>query len=277
MLMNLKIGYRGGSMNEIVVYAGEYKLSPGIKVFVKSAKENCPKAKIVVLYKDIGTDLLEFLKGESNVRLFSVEDQLKNYNIDYSLSPYTLKVICFYLFTKYFSQADNLYLCDFTDIWFTGDIFKHTPDKCTVFGEGELIQNCQTNSTWINICYNQDIYNLLKKYEIINGGSILGRKNLCLDLLCEMISESTNIISRIGNYQNIDQAILNKVVYFDRNRFEVDGFINEDLGFPRVINLAHGKKYHPGAQLENIKNYAYVIHQYDVNKDLMQELYAKYQ
>jgi hypothetical protein len=88
-----------------------------------------------------------------------------------------------------------------------------------------------------------------------------------------MCADMTQIISRIGNYPNIDQASLNKVVRFDAFRYNI-------LNNFEIFNLAHfGKSVVEIASDNKIKiddKEPYVIHQYDVIKKLETYLYGAY-
>jgi hypothetical protein len=253
-------------MNEVITYGQNYGLTKGIKIFAKSSKR--VDATTTVLGLNLKDDAIQFLK-DNGFNYVDVKPLAEKHGVNLSLSPYTLKVILFYLYVKNVSTADNVFLCDFTDIFFQKNIFIEKRNKATVFTEGELIGNCPTNSTWINLCYNQDIFGLLKNKEIINGGAILGPRNKCVDLLKEMCLDSSVVIAKIGNYQNIDQAILNKVVYFDAPTYEI-------CGPSFVLNMAHHDKKTP-IRVESdyinthIKAYGSipaVVHQYDVNKEI---------
>lgn len=258
-------------MNEIVTYGQAYKLSPGIKTFVKSSKRFCNT--LTVISSGLTDDLTTFLQ-ENNVNLIDANDIAKKYNIQTNISPYTLKVIYFYLYCKHYCTASRVYLCDFTDVFIQKNVFDIVTNfKPYVSSENEYISNCQTNTTWIKLCYNLDIYNLISKYQIINGGSILGYRQNVVDLLDEMCKDMTQIISRIGNYQNIDQASLNKTVYFDQQRYNI-------LRNFEIANLAHFPNADVDTKLDLIKinnKEPYVIHQFDVIKSLENFLYVKHQ
>lgn len=259
-------------MNEIVTFGQGYRLVNGIKVFVKSAKTFCNK--LTVLSSNLSKDLIEFLH-ENNVNVVEVSELNKKYNVDNTLSPYTLKVIYFYLYAKHYCTSSNLYMCDFTDVYIQRDIFEciKQTDTTYVCSENKPISTCQTNTTWIKLCYNLDILNLLNDKEILNGGSILGNRLSVVATLKEMCVDMTHIISRIGNYPNIDQASLNKVVYFDKNRFNV-------LNKMEIFNLAHSSSALWASQDDNTikinEVVPYVIHQYDVIKSLESFLYEKF-
>lgn len=258
-------------MNEIITFGQGYKLSSGIKVFVQSAKKVCNHVTIICsgLTKEL-TDYLNF----HGVHTIDAKELAQKHNVHTNISPYTLKVIYFYLYTKHYSSATNVYLCDFTDIFFQKNPFNLIQNiKPYVTSENHYICNCETNTTWIKLCYNNDIYNLLKKYQIINGGSILGNRETVVDLLKEMCSDMTQIISRIGNYQNIDQASLNKVIYFDKYRYNI-------LNNFEIMNMAHFGNAKVDTQNDLIalnNNIPYIIHQYDVIKNLESELYVRHQ
>ena len=206
--------------------------------------------------------MIFFLQNE-DVNVVRGSDLSEKYKVSQSISPYTLKTIFFYLYTKHVTKSDQVYLCDFTDIFIQRSPFELIKtDKVYVTSENYPIVKCDTNTTWINICYNSDIYNLLKDKEILNGGNILGIRESCVDLLHEMTLDTADVMSRIGNYTNIDQAILNKVVYFDKFRYNI-------LRNKEIINLAYS------STMTDFST-TYVIHQYDVNKQLEALLYGKY-
>jgi hypothetical protein len=264
--------------NEIITFGKGYQMNKGIEVFVQSAKNHYRNISILDISN--ASDTIDYLYGE-DVAAVDGRTITEKYNVDLTLSPYTLKVIMFYLYLKHHSVADNVYMTDFTDVLFQGDIFEDmVEDKVTLFSEENIIGKCQTNSTWVKVCYNQDILGLLKDKPILNGGCILGKRELVINLLKEMCIESTNIISRIGNYQNIDQAILNKVVHFDYNRYHIDN--------SKVANLAQKMNRDKHVKIEkgvfgferNFKSrdveIPKIIHQYDVNKQLEKEIYATY-
>ena len=247
-------------MKEIIAFGAGYDVSDGIKVFVKSAKKHCDKLTVITL--NVKDELIFFLQNE-DVNVVRGSDLSEKYKVSQSISPYTLKTIFFYLYTKHVTKSDQVYLCDFTDIFIQRSPFELIKtDKVYVTSENYPIVKCDTNTTWINICYNSDIYNLLKDKEILNGGNILGIRESCVDLLHEMTLDTTDVMSRIGNYTNIDQAILNKVVYFDIYRYII-------LKDNEIVNLAYSSTMTDFSK-------TYIIHQYDVNKQLESLLYGKY-
>lgn len=256
-------------MNEIITYGRYYDLNLGIKTFVSSAKKI--NSNVTVISDNLSTDVLNYL-SKNQVNVIDANELSKKYNIQTTLSPYTLKVIYFYLYIKNICSATNVYLCDFTDIFFQKDPFSLIQtNKCYVTSENNKIEKCSTNTTWINICYNQDIYNLLKHNEILNGGNIFGQKEACIVCLKEMCSDMTQIISRIGNYPNIDQASLNKVVYFDRARYEI-------LNKLEIANLAHHGNcqfnFSADKQITIYNTAPFVLHQYDVVKQIQHIIHA---
>ena len=265
-------------MNEIITFGKGYSLNNGIKTFVQSAKRHYEN--ITVIDTENNTDAVAYLKKH---KIDTPDGSVisRTHNVMNTLSPYTLKVILFYLYCRDYSKADNVYLTDFTDVYFQGNIFDSLVDgKVSVFSEENTIGTCPTNTAWVNICYNTDILSLLKDKPILNGGCILGNRLLVIELLKEMCIECTNIISRIGNYQNIDQAILNKVVHFDHARY----FINDKS----VANMAQKKNKYYGWVGGNIVGFSrmmrehksdipIILHQYDVNKQLEKEIYANCQ
>jgi hypothetical protein len=255
-------------VNEIITYGQGYKLSPGIRTFIKSAKNHC--RTLTLISSGLTKELIAFLE-DNNVNIIDAQQLADKYNIQTSLSPYTLKVIYFYLYCKHYSTSSKVYLCDLTDVYIQKSPFDLiTNNKPYVASENFNISSCATNATWLTLCYNTDIYNLVKKYEIINGGSILGNIESVTNLLKEMCADMTYVISRIGNYQNIDQAVLNKIIYFDQHRYNI-------LKNFEIANLAHFEKADVDLTNSLIKvnnEEPCVIHQYDVIKSLENYLYV---
>lgn len=257
-------------MNEIITFGQGYKLSPGIKTFIRSAKKVCNT--VTVICTDLAEDVISFL-NEHEVKIVDGKELAEKYNVKTTLSPYTLKMIYFYLYCKHVCNAENVYLCDFTDLCFQKNPFELIKNgKPYITSENSIIGKCQTNSVWLVHCYNQDLYSIVAKYEILNGGNIFGKKNSVVDLLKEMCHDMTLIISRIGNYQNIDQACLIKTVYFDRLRYNI-------LNNYEIFNLANNTKAIYEQAKSTIKlngKVPYVIHQYDAIKLLEKHLFETY-
>lgn len=258
-------------MNEIITFGKGYNLNPGIKVFIKSAKRICEN--VTILSSNLGEDIKNFATN-SGASFFDLSGLTEKYNVDSTISPYTLKVIYFYLYCKYMSKADNVYVCDFTDTFFQKNVFDLVvTDKPYVTTENFYIKDCPTNQTWLNVCYNSDILNLLKKYEIINGvGNVFGNRLAVVDLLKELCNDISQIMSKVGSYPTIDQACLNKVVRFDFYRYNV-------LNNFSIFNLAHFGNSSVDLNQKHIKiadKEPYVIHQYDVIKSLEAFLYEQF-
>lgn len=256
--------------NEIITFGTNYNLVPGIKVLIKSAKRICNNLTVIDL--NLNGDVKKYMQKE-NVNIFDANYFLLKNGVDPNLSPYTLKVIFFYLYCKHISTANNVYMTDFADVLFQSnpfDIIKN--DKPYVIGENALIKNCKVNSDWINICFNYDIYNILKNKEILNGGMYLGKREAIVFLLNQMTVELQQIISRIGNYSIPDQAALNKLVYFDQHRYNI-------LTGVELFNMAHfsNESFKKVEGLYSFKNVvSKVIHQYKANKILEAEIYNQF-
>ena len=258
-------------MNEIITFGTKYNLVPGIKVLIKSAKQVCTNVTVIDLNLDL--EVKQFL-CDQNINVFDANYFLEKHSVDSNLSPYTLKVIFFYLYCKHISTADKVYMADFTDVLFQSNPFDVIDsDKPYVISENALIKNCQVNTDWMHICFNADVFKLLQDKEIVNGGMYLGTRHAMIFLLQQMTVELQQIISRIGNYLIPDQAALNKLVYFDKHRYNILSGLN-------LFNMAHFSK-EPFQQTSDNK-YIFnkvvpkVIHQYKANKTLENQIYAKY-
>ncbi len=257
---------------EIVTFGMNYSMNDGIRVFCESALKNADK--VTVIGTNLQPDVIQYLK-ERGVFYEEADKLSKWHKIPLTLSPYTLKVLFFYIYAKKYCEADDLYMCDFTDVFIQKRPFELIKeDKCYVSSENHPVGQCQTNATWINLCYNQDLFKLLYNKNILNGGSILGSRENCVYLLKEMVKDCQSIINRIGNYQNIDQASMIKSVYFDLYNYNI-------LKNAEIFNMAYGKTYFPNYKWDGSKvvigeNTPYIVHQYDVDKDLELKIKANF-
>lgn len=256
--------------NEIITFGKGYRMNPGIKVIVQSAKKNV-NAQLTIIGVDLGEDIIKYVTDNGGVYVNGNELAAKH-NIDLTLSPYTLKIIFYTLYCKKYSKSDNVFVCDFTDVCFQKDVFDVVSDKVTVHSENKKIATCDVNTAWFKICYGDEIYNNIKENDILNSGTYFGRREAVIDLLEDMCDSIVNVLNRVGNYLIIDQAAMNKVVYEHKQSYN----IREDN---KVYNLAHSKDEDAntsGGLVEVDGATPYVLHQYDVMPKLKEFLYNKY-
>ena len=107
-------------MNELVTYGQNYSFVPGIRVLFKSAAKFCDK--ITLINFNLPTDVIEFCKA-NEVNIIDANELALKYNVDVNLSPYTLKVIFFYLYIKHISKSTNMFMCDLTDVYIQKNVF----------------------------------------------------------------------------------------------------------------------------------------------------------
>jgi len=130
-------------MGEIITYGKGYSLTPGIKVFIKSAIQT--GNKVTIIGSQLGADVLRYAE-DNNVTVYNSEILSKKYNVNDNISPYTLKVIYFFLYCKYISKTHEVYLCDFTDVYFQKNVFELIKNNNPyVTSENKIINSCQTN------------------------------------------------------------------------------------------------------------------------------------
>lgn len=261
-------------MNEIIAYGQNYSLTKEIEIFIKSAKKHSDK--VTLLYNNLAQDLLDYLQ-DANINLFDVSQINEKYKVNTNISAYTLKVIYYYLYLKHYSIANQVVVADFTDT-----VFNNTPfslinnDKTYVFCENEIIKNCDTNSTWLKICYGDTFLEKFKDKTIINSGIILGKRDTVITTTQKMCQEVAQLIKPTNNYPIIDQAILNKLVFTESTFFNVDDKSD-------VIHFAHFNKLKYSVLERNkqvlIDNKIPVIlHQYDCDSrvvDIVKKIYEE--
>jgi hypothetical protein len=254
-------------MNEIITFGKHYSLTDEIKIFVESAKRYCDR--VTVIGTELSTELVDYLNS-AGVNFIDANELAKRYRVNLSISPYSLKVIFYYLYLNNISTCTNALLCDFTDVFFQKNPFTLIKNSSTSYvgSENFPIKECTTNTTWLRVCYNEDIVNLLSNSDIINSGILLGSIHSCIYTLKEVCNDITSIMSRVGNYPTVDQASFNKCIFLDRENYIV-------LDNYEFYNLAHSSS----ASYKKEGNYyvinehtPFIIHQYDVLHDLHREL-----
>ena len=260
-------------MNEIITYGQFYELNNGIKAFVQSAKKT--GNIVTVICHKLNKSVIDYLI-ENKCNYVDARDLAKKYGISHQtaeLSPFTLKVILAYVYLKKESKASNVYICDFTDIYFQKNIFDYVKEKPTVFEEGKAVKECPVNTEWIQICYNNTMLSYLNDKLIINGGGILGDIKSCTALLEDMCKEIPGINEKTNNYANIDQAILNKIIYTNENKYYIESY-------DKVLNMAHYKNKYPVTIKDGLITannvIPAVIHQYDCDKSIQKFITNKF-
>ena len=252
-------------MNEIIVYGQNYKLSKGIEVFIQSAKKT--GSAVTVIGYGLEEKVINYIKSNNCNYIDTVSFAIKNRlsALTAKMSPYTLKVVLAYVYLKTECKADNVYICDFTDIYFQKNIFNFVKDKPVVFEEGRVVKECPVNTEWIQICYDKQTLDFLKDKLIINGGGILGSTKECTALLEEMCKEIPSINAKTNNYTNIDQAILNKIIHYNSDKYYIESY-------NVVVNMAH---YNNKLNIHVNNNEILadnatpaVLHQYECNKEV---------
>lgn len=241
----------------ICYYEGTSNDLNGIKVTIKSLREHY-FGEIVVLYNNVSSNFLDFLKTQ-NINLIDCS----SYNVIFKTSAFNNKIIYTFLFFKKnfeLLQNKNILFCDIGDFYFAINPFNLKKDAVVLGLETLKLGECDTNATWINICYNNHILNQISSNIVINSGFILGPFEKIYSLFETMINELQSILSKI-NYPITDQAIVNKLVYIDK----FDVFLEKK----HINNMAQ----------KNDDTIKPINHQYNKiqNKKLMNFLYKKYE
>lgn len=228
----------------------------GIKVTIKSLREYY-KGRISVVYNNIDSRLINYLKSE-NVEL----THANIFGKVYKTSPFNNKVIYNYLYIRKFIDSLSNYkilCCDISDIYFKCDPFDLLNDKMLLTLESKTIGDCPTNKDWIKICYNDDVLHCIKDKKVINAGLIFGTSDQLNDFYGYMIKDMEQIINKI-HYPIVEQAIVNKLIYYDK--------IDVELTSDSINHLAQRVK-------DDIDNK--INHQYKAFPLLKEKLYKLYE
>ena len=246
-------------MNDQIVlhyYEGNTETFPGIEVTIRSLRE-VYNGSIIVLCNNVSEKLIAFLE-KHNVTTINCT----SYEVKYKTSPFNNKIIYAYLFLRAEKEklkSTDILFCDIGDMYFQINPFNLLNKNIYVSLETNQIKECPVNREWLNICYGNDITKVIETNIVINSGFILASYEQLLKLFQNMTNDMSQIFSKI-NYPITDQAILNKLVYYDN--------IECCLGEKDIINISQYK-----GPLKFGKN---IIHQYKVNKALTQSIYQHY-
>jgi len=230
----------------------------GIKVTIKSLREYY-KGKAIALCKDVDKQLLVFLT-KNDIECIDCSA----YKVLFKTSPYNNKVLYSYLFLKQnleqYKQY-NVLLCDIGDVYFKTNPFclcsEHSM-PLTLFLEDKPFINCECNSTWIRVCYNQHVLEKIKNNIVINAGLYLSSYLRLLEFFKLMVDEMSLIFGKV-NYPIVEQAVVNKLIYVNKVECVLDS--------ENVNNMAQQVK----TKADNKIN-----HQYKVFPELKKEIYNIY-
>lgn len=244
-------------MSEVVIhyFEGNTETFPGIQVTIKSLRE-VYSGEIIFLYKNISNKLKDFLV-QQNVNLVDCS----TYKVLFDTSPYNNKIIYTYLFLREREQElqkSKVLFCDVGDVYFTSSPFSIQEDKLLFSLETDSISSCEVNRTWLNICYGEGVTKAIENNIVINSGIILGTFTQIKNLFNNMLDDMSRILAKI-NYPITDQAIVNKLVYFNK----IDCVLNNT----DITNFSQS----PDRDITNKIN-----HQYKVNKQHTEVLYDRY-
>lgn len=230
----------------------------GIKVTLKSLREHY-SGKITVLYKDVDDRLINLVTASE-----AIPYDCSSFKVTFKTSPYNNKVLYSFLYLKNYSNlegTDKVLICDISDVYFKINPFSllSSQNKFTMFLEDKTFEFCECNSTWMEICYNSHILDLVKHKVVINAGIYLSPFNSLKEFLQLMVNEMSHVLGKI-NYPIVEQALVNKLIYVDN--FEVI------LDSKNVNNMAQQIK----TDINNNIN-----HQYKVFPQIKEFLYKLYE
>lgn len=227
----------------------------GIKVTIKSLREHY-NGNMTVLYQNISNLLLDFLFSQK-VHCVDCSD----FKVRFKTSPYNNKVLYSFLYLK--KEAESLkdcliLLCDISDVLFKCNPFELFTGKLTLFLEDKPFKDCECNSTWINVCYENKVLFKLTDEIVVNAGLYLSEYKDLFKFFELMVKDMSEIFYKI-NYPIVEQAIVNKLIYFDGVECYLDG--------TNVNNMSQQIK----TKADNKIN-----HQYKVFPELKKQIYNIY-
>jgi len=231
-----------------------YDLS-GIKVTIKSLREHY-NGNITVLHQNIDNVLLDFLTSQKVICINCCE-----YKVQFKTSPYNNKVIYSFLYLK--KEAELLkdcliLLCDISDVLFKCNPFEIFTGKLTLFLEDKPFKDCECNSTWMTICYKNNVLVNLKDNIVVNAGLYLSKYEDLFKFFQLMVKDMSEIFYRV-NYPIVEQAIVNKLIYFDKIECHLDS-VNVNNMAQQIKTKANNKINHQYKVFPNLKREIYNIY-----------------
>lgn len=224
------------------------------------------------LYKTGFCGNLIFAIKETDISL--LEKLMSNYpNVSYFVDILENSRQCqqkrYYLYKEILKtiKTDYVLLTDCRDVFFQRNIELYEADPAVDLffaGEGNFIQNCQHNKSWLSSIethLNESIIEKLKDKPIICSGTTYGTLNgikTYVDYMCSYMSNKISIDS-----QGLDQGIHNYIIYSNVLKdLNIKILSVNDILFN---TLQYGYKFMNGYNnLVNInKEVSYVVHQWD--------------
>lgn len=227
----------------------------GIKVTIKSLREHY-NGNVTVLYQNISNLLLDFLFSQE-VHCVDCSD----FKVLFKTSPYNNKVLYSFLYLK--KEAESLedcliLLCDISDVLFKCNPFELFTGKLTLFLEDKPFKDCECNSTWMKICYENKVLFELKDNIVVNAGLYLSKYQDLFKFFELMVKDMSEIFYRI-NYPIVEQAIVNKLIYFDKVECYLDD-VNVNNMAQQIKTKADNKINHQYKAFPKLKKEIYNIY-----------------
>lgn len=244
-------------------------------------------------------DLVLFI---DDVNLSDAKKLYENYNVKFYAyhmheivtSPiHNTRHIRFLEFLLDNPQYEKVFMTDTKDVIFQHNPFESMPhDGVFVFQEDSnfrIVNDQNVNAWWIKRAYGEEVYNLMKSYNVICSGTILGSYQEIVIFLKAVKNE----IKRIKNDDRdvfvgmiLDQAIVNWMCRL-HPVFSNDVFIKENGDIVATLGVTTSTTMNEIHQRDEvlIKEYSLmvnkripsVLHQYDRNDTLKKLFDAKYQ
>ncbi|CAF1231000.1 unnamed protein product [Adineta ricciae] len=254
--------------------------------FARSARKSCNNCHIIIFLhsKIIAEESFRQLALFYSI-IFIPYDTWISSDLNIHLSSIPTVSLRWIIISQYLKRLDDIrspykyvFICDSRDVIFQRNIFDYVneyEDGLFVFQETTKmnIRKCSYNSKWIKDCYGETELNLIGDHKIICAGTILGSWKAIMNYL-SIVEQVTS-----QRYQQCnDQGIHNHIVYRDKINNTKIHIISHEHGFVGTLGYsATFKRNQFGLILnENEQVYA-VIHQFDRNKQITEQLEIQYQ
>jgi len=259
-------------MNNLVLgLAVDYDLTD-IKAFVKSFRQYNQTDSVVLFVGQTTSQGFKDFLNQHNVKSVTFES--------FRYSNTRMNNYRFIRYIEFLSdnlEFKNVFVTDTRDVVFQDNIFNWCSDNSlNLFLEdpGIALGECIYNRYWTESAYGSDIVSELKDNTILCAGTILGSREQVLEL-CNRIKIELDILKHTNNHSyqtvNVDQAILNKIVYKDKidctlfQNGDLVGTVGQSVTQERakdIVTLAENKILLNGTAPA-------VIHQYDRHQALI--------
>jgi len=252
-------------MNEIVTVFNSQQYNKAVNVFITNSKRYSDKFTAICI--DCSAELISFLH-ETGCSIIDSKELVTKFKITPNSAFCVNKFILAFVYLKHYSESKNVALFSFSDILIQQNIFNLVDKTVKTICIPHKIHQHQSLFGSINNIYGKYISKILSEHYIETETLFLGTKNNILAFIEEYILEIKNIINKKQFYNEVNYAIIPKIIYFDIDRYSHFNFEHVALEAKHNFELVKAIKFDSSTP--------YIIQNYVKNKPLESVVYEHF-